>query len=134
MTQRARVLIIDDEPLVRRALRRLLREHEVVEAECGESALELLKDSDDFDLVLCDVMMPVLSGLDVYARVRDEFAPLEERMVFMTGGAFDPRLQNLMQVTANVPVLDKPFDPEDLRRTVEQALASRQGQAPDLSA
>lgn len=124
-TQRGRILIIDDEPLVRRALMRLLREHEIVEAESGEGALELLKGDEDFDLILCDVMMPVLSGLDVYARVRDEFAPLDERIVFMTGGAFDPRLQSLMQATANVPVIDKPFDPVHLRQTVHQVIASR---------
>lgn len=132
MTERGRILIIDDEPLVRRALKRLLREHEVVEAECGESALALLTTSDHFDLVLCDVMMPGLSGLDFYARVREEFSPLEERIVFMTGGAFDPRLQSLMQETTDVPVLDKPFDPEVLRRTVRQALASRH-ESPDLN-
>lgn len=124
-TALGRILIIDDEPLVRRALMRLLREHEVVEVESGEGALELLKRGESFDLILCDVMMPALSGLDVYARVREDYAPLDERMVFMTGGAFDPRLQDLMQATASVPVIDKPFDPEHLRQTVHQVISAR---------
>lgn len=127
-----RILIIDDEPLVRRALMRLLREHEVVEAESGEGALALLKGDENFDLILCDVMMPVLSGLDVYARVRDEFAPLNERIVFMTGGAFDPRLQDLLKATANVSVIDKPFDPVHLRHTVDQVISSRQSASAAL--
>ncbi|MFK8003994.1 MAG: ATP-binding protein [Polyangiales bacterium] len=131
-TAPGRILIVDDEPLVRRALMRLLREHEVVEAEGGEEALELLKKDENFDLILCDVMMPVVSGLDMYARVRDEFAPLDERIVFMTGGAFDPRLQALMQATAKVPVIDKPFDPDHLRRTVGEVIRNRQA-APAAS-
>lgn len=129
-TALGRILIIDDEPLVRRALMRLLREHDVVEVESGESALELIKDDENFDLILCDVMMPVLSGLDVYARVREEYSPLDERIVFMTGGAFDPRLQALMQATANIPVIDKPFDPDHLRHTVHQAITARKERAP----
>ena len=108
---------------------RLLREHEVVEAESGERALELLGGDETFDMILCDVMMPELSGLDVYARVRDEFAPLDQRMVFMTGGAFDPRLQALMQATANVPIIDKPFDAERLRRMVQQVIGRAAPQA-----
>ena len=67
----ARVLIVDDEPLVARAIRRNLGGHEVQIASSGREALALLDAGKRYDLVLCDLMMPDVSGMDVYTAIRE---------------------------------------------------------------
>lgn len=120
-----RILIIDDEPLVRRALRRLLREHDVVEAPSGSAGLEILADDERFDVILCDVMMPDVTGIDLYERLRDERPELGERLVFMTGGAFDGQVGDLMRaVVGETPVVQKPFQSEQLRRVLAERLGT----------
>ncbi|MFK7988992.1 MAG: ATP-binding protein [Sandaracinaceae bacterium] len=118
----SRILVIDDEPLVRRALVRLLREHEVVEAESGLEGLAQMEEGAPFDAILCDVMMPQLSGLDVYERMREEHPDLTDRLVLMSGGAFDPRLQELLSTFAEVPLIDKPFDLVQLHAALDSRL------------
>lgn len=123
----SRILVIDDEPLVRRALVRLLREHEVVEAESGIEGLAQMEEGAPFDAILCDVMMPRLSGLDVYERMRTEHPDLTDRLVLMSGGAFDPRLQALLSTFAEVPLIDKPFDLVQLHAALDSKLHQSPG-------
>lgn len=86
--ERARVLIIDDEPDVGRAMRRGLSQlHDVTLAQTGAQGLRLLAEH-AFDLVLCDLMMPEMSGMEVMRRIRADFPDHADRVVFMTGGAF----------------------------------------------
>ncbi|MFL5261431.1 MAG: PAS domain-containing protein, partial [Anaeromyxobacteraceae bacterium] len=88
---RSRVLLVDDEPLVLSALRRLLsRDHDVAVASGGREALEQLKRGARYDAVVCDMMMPDLSGIDLHRAVAELVAAQASRMVFMTGGAFTP--------------------------------------------
>lgn len=116
-----RVLVVDDEPLVRRALRRLLREHEVMEADGGIEALQILRTAEPFDLILCDVMMPHLTGIDVYQSIRQDWPGLERRVVFMTGGAFDCRVKRMFDALADRPtILDKPIE----RAQLDEVLAA----------
>lgn len=82
-----RVLIVDDEPLVRRVLARILRGHDVVEATDGADALARLRADVDFDAVLCDLTMPGLSGRALYEKVQEEAPELAGRFCFLTGGA-----------------------------------------------
>lgn len=112
---RLRILVIDDEPLVRRAMKMLLaEEHDVEDAGDGESALGMIRDS-QYDVILCDLMMPGVTGRDVYEGVRAQWPRLASRMVFVTGGAFIPKLVNFLESVDNLK-LTKPF-------TREQALA-----------
>lgn len=120
--RRGRILIIDDEPLVRRALVRLLREHEIVEAASGMEGLAQMEEGEPFDAILCDVMMPQLSGLDVYERMQTEHPELTDRLVLMSGGAFDPRIQELLSTFAELPLIDKPFDVAQLRAVLDLKL------------
>lgn len=120
-TGKARVLVVDDDPLVRRALRRILSAHELVEAESGRSALERLAEDDAYDLILCDLMMPDLTGADVYDELSRERAELLDRFVFMTGGAFTERPRELIG-HVDTPVLEKPFDVAAIRKLVAEAL------------
>ena len=87
---KAQILLIDDDRLVRTGLRRLLAPpHNVTEAASGASALELLKES-SFDVIICDLMMPEVDGPAVYDQLSSSQPELLDRIVFLTGGAFTP--------------------------------------------
>lgn len=106
----ARVLIVDDEPAVRRVLGRLLSKNcEVVGVGSAEEALEMLANDDGFDVVLCDLMMPKMSGMDFADRLEESKSEMAKRVVFMTGGAFTPRANEFLAKT-RFPALHKPFD------------------------
>jgi PAS domain S-box-containing protein len=123
---RARVLIVDDEPAVLSALRRTLgRDHDVVAAASPE-ALEILLSDDRFDLVLCDLMMPELSGMALYERVRRSRPELAERFVFMTGGAFTTGAREFLD-RVRLRTLHKPFAPGEIARLVAER--ARAGEA-----
>ncbi|HEY6080129.1 MAG TPA: ATP-binding protein, partial [Polyangiaceae bacterium] len=94
VNSRARILIIDDEPLLGQTLRFAFQEkHDVDVAASGRDALERLSKDSDYDLVLCDLMMPDVSGEHVFQAVSQHTPGLVPRFVFMTGGAFTERAQ-----------------------------------------
>ncbi len=107
-----RVLVIDDDPLVLRALGRTLSPHAVTLASSGQDALRQLERG-GWDLVLCDVMMPHTSGLDVHAEVRRRDPALAERFVFLTGGVFSKADTDALASTGR-PCLLKPVDDREL--------------------
>jgi PAS domain S-box-containing protein len=119
ITQRGRVLIVDDEPAVGRALRRILREHEVELATSGRQALEKLSTDNRFHAVLCDVMMPDLGGKDLYEAIQQAGSGLERRFVFVSGGAFTQGARDFLARVPN-PTLEKPFDETAVRRVVRE--------------
>lgn len=116
-TRGHRVLIIDDDPLVVSVLQRLLSNGEVQVANSGRRGIELLRGDDGFEVVLCDLMMPEISGMDVYETVLAEDPALAERFIFMTGGAFTSRARAFLESVPN-PTLEKPFDSKTLRELV----------------
>jgi CheY-like chemotaxis protein len=119
--RRRRLLIVDDEVLVARAVRRMFdKEFRVEIALDGHSALEKLSTT-DYDVVLCDVMMPGITGLEVYRQVRSENEPLARRFVFATGGLFSQELSESVKRLSNM-IVEKPFDPAELRRVIHAAL------------
>jgi CheY-like chemotaxis protein len=121
---RGRVLIVDDEPLIGTTLKVLLADHDVVVATTGIEAQRLLQNDGDFDVILCDLMMPGISGIDLHAWALARNPALARRMVFMTGGAFTERARKFLVEVSN-PRLDKPFDPPELVRSIEQWIARR---------
>lgn len=115
------VLVIDDEPLVGRLVERALnREHRVTVVVTGRAALDLVQGGETFDLILCDLMMPEITGMDLYDRLLAISADQAERMVFLTGGAFTTRAQKFLD---GRPYLEKPFD----LRALEDLVAERLG-------
>ncbi len=114
-TPRARVLVVDDEPNVTLALQRALGgQHDVSAAHSARDALRLISQDRRFDVILCDVMMPGMTGLDLHAEL-DRTAPeVASRIVFMTGGAFTPRAAALLEQVSN-PRINKPLNLEELR-------------------
>lgn len=107
------ILVIDDDPIVTRMLTRLLSQHVVQVANTGQVALERLSER-SFDLILCDLTMPGMSGIDLYQAIRKSRAELAERIVFMTGGAYTTEGHEFLATLPN-SWLEKPFDLSALR-------------------
>lgn len=119
LSEQLRVLVVDDEPQLRRVVRRALgKQCRVVEADSGERAKEILSHDRRFDAVICDLMMPGMSGMELYEWLTATLPELARRVVFMTGGVFTPRARELLEHAPN-PVLPKPFDIEDVRNAVQ---------------
>jgi len=118
-----RILVVDDEPGIRRTLARLLRrQHTVVSAASGVEARAILETDQSFDLILCDVMMPDMIGTALHAWVSAHCPPLAERMVFMSGGIFTPRVAAYLTKAGNLTI-DKPFNAATLMRIVAKRVA-----------
>jgi CheY-like chemotaxis protein len=117
-------LVADDEVDLGRAIRAELGdEHDVVCARSGREALELLRRHRHFDLVVCDLLMPDVTGMEVYEAVQREAPELAGRFVFITGGAFTGRARAFLD-TVDRPVLEKPFDVAALRELLEERLVA----------
>ncbi len=111
--ERSKVLIVDDEVLVGKAVSRLLRrDYEVVCENSAHRALERLR-TERFDVILVDLNMPAMDGVEFFHHVAGELAPQHEVIVFMTGDAQNPD-------ALPGPVLPKPVDPARLRNTVAE--------------
>jgi CheY-like chemotaxis protein len=110
------VLVVEDEELVARSMARALKEHAVTVAGDGRTALALCKDH-DYDVIVCDLLMPELAGMDVHEELCRLRPGYEERMVFITGGAFTLRAQSFLAGMTN-RTLHKPFAPSELRNLV----------------
>ena len=108
--RRGRVLVVDDEPALAAALARSIeRDHDVVVLSSGRDALELLRRDEAFDVILCDLIMPQLTGMDLHDELRRTTPALADRIIFMTGGTFTSRTREFLGRVSN-PALDKPFD------------------------
>ncbi len=116
--RRLRVLVVDDEPALGRAVQSLLsREHEVAMTTNGAEGFERIASVDPPDVVLCDLMMPEMTGAELHARVLREYPALARRFVFMTGGAITSETRAFLTTIAQ-PCLQKPFSPSELREVL----------------
>lgn len=123
-TRGARLLMIDDEPALCQLVTRLLKpDHEVVVRTAPKAALELLMVDAAFDLILCDLMMPGMTGMDFYAELHRTAPELAKRVVFMTGGAFTAGASKFLESVPNHR-LDKPFNAEALRATIARMMTA----------
>lgn len=119
-----RVLVVDDEPLIGRALQRSLRGYEVILATAGRQVLDWLAAGRQFDAIVCDVMMPEMDGPQLHAEIARLFPAHAERMIFMTGSATTPTAQEFVKAVRR-PVLQKPFDLEALRSAIRSLVRAR---------
>jgi PAS domain S-box-containing protein len=121
--RRGRILVVDDEPMIGQAIRRTLQqEHEVISLTSAREASERLLGGERFDLILCDVMMPEMSGVDLHQVLSSRAPELAERMVFLSGGAFTPVAREFLGRVRNRR-MDKPFSSQELRELVRALLA-----------
>ncbi len=120
--RRGRVLLVDDEPDIRRSISKFLTRSgwEVDPADSGEEGLRLLTQA-SYDVVLCDLRMPGISGHEFYRRLQAERAPAIERLIFMTGDVLSPEASRFLQ-EAGRPVLSKPFALKDLTEALAQVV------------
>ncbi len=124
--RRARILVVDDEPRVREALGRALgRDFIVTLAGSGQEALDMLSDPARglYDVILCDLMMQDMSGMDLYAETLRSRPAAGGRFVFMTGGAFTPNARAFLE-NVDRPCLEKPLDVGKLREIVRTSRAA----------
>jgi PAS domain S-box-containing protein len=119
----ARVLVVDDEPAIGIALHRVLRKDEVTVVTTAQAALDLLAAGKDFDVILSDVMMPGMSGIEFYAALVGLHPRMASRVVFVTGGAFTPQANAFLDKVTNER-LEKPFDLKELRELVQKFVRS----------
>jgi len=115
---RRRVLVIDDELALANMIRRVLaKDCDVDLAGDAREGLERLDGPDGYDVILCDLMMPDMTGMDLFAEVARRHPGIERRFVFMTGGAFTPRATEFLAQVENRR-LEKPFETAVLKATV----------------
>ena len=116
--RRARILVIDDEPMLIRALARILGTvHEVTGKTDAPAALALIEGGQRYDVIICDLMMPGMSGMTFYERLQEVAPDMARRVVFASGGAFTPKAQAFFETCTN-PRIDKPLDPLALRELI----------------
>jgi CheY-like chemotaxis protein len=115
-------MIVDDDVLVLSAARRVLSvHHDVWTTTQAGDALERLLGGAECDLLLCDLLMPNLSGMALHRELEVRSPEHATRMVFMTGGAFTDEAQRFLATTKQ-PCIDKPFTADDLRRAMDELL------------
>jgi CheY-like chemotaxis protein len=115
-----RVLIVDDDLVLAQTIRPILAdEFEVTVTAAPSMALAWLTSDKWYDVVLCDVMMPEMNGLQLRAHVERVAPEQATRFIFMTGGTLVPEVQALLEVTPSI-VLAKPFDFEGLRELIRR--------------
>jgi len=128
--RRTRVLIVDNEPLIVRALSRLLKaDHDVETAGGGHEALDLIQHSGPFDLVLCDLAMPEMNGIELFQQTVQVAPDMGPRFIFVTGGAVADSFHAVLETLPN-RILEKPVQPELLREVVGQLLGTRDAVVP----
>jgi len=116
---RGRVLVLDDDPLVGRSMARLLQAaHEVTVLTSPSEALARLERGERWDAILCDLMMPELSGMDVAERLSRTAPHVLPRIVYLTGGAFTERARRFL--AEGRPFLEKPVEAQALRDRVAE--------------
>jgi signal transduction histidine kinase len=121
--RRGKVLVIDDEPMICSVVSRLLGEaHDVVSAGSVKEALARLDEDAGFDVILCDLMMPDTTGMDLHAALLVSRPALARRIVFMTGGAFTTTGREFLDSIPNARV-EKPFDGNALKALVASVVA-----------
>jgi len=114
----AKILVIDDEDAILRMMERILHRHDTVLCDEGAHALELMCE-EEFDIVFCDLMMPEMSGQELYETVLARNPQLAKRFVFITGGAFTDEAMVFAKQIQN-PIIEKPFTPADVRAFVDK--------------
>jgi PAS domain S-box-containing protein len=116
-----RILVIDDETMITTTLGRLLGDHEVKTSNDAREALGWLRAGERFDAILCDLMMPEMTGMEFHGQL-DAIAPEQAaQVIFMTGEAFTVAARAFLDQVPNDRI-GKPFDMHELRRLLSRCL------------
>jgi signal transduction histidine kinase len=124
--RRSRILLIDADEMFHRTIRRLLRDHDLVCTENARDALAILESGGRFDLILSDLMMPIMTGIELHEHLLAHDPELARRMVFVTGSALvTSKAEDFLRSIPNLR-LEKPFGMPEIQSVIAQVL----GDAP----
>lgn len=113
-----RVLIVDDEAMFTQSLRRLLqRQHDIAVANDGLEALTAVRAGQRFDVILSDVNMPQMTGIELFEQLLELAPDQAQHFVFLTGGAFGGPTQQRLRALGTRQ-LEKPVDITALRAMI----------------
>jgi CheY-like chemotaxis protein len=101
----------------------LAPETEVIAVLCAEDALARLTSGEQYDAIVCDLMMPQSTGMQLYAQIAQVAPACLNRIIFMTGGAFTPQARAFLD-KLDRPHLEKPFSERDLREAIARVTSS----------
>jgi len=128
----ARILIVDEEPAIAKAIRRMLRDHHVEAAPGGIEALARCAES-PFDLVIYDLGTSDLGGAEMHQRLHQISPAVAQRLVFTSAGAVEAD-DRAWAAAHGVPWLEKPFDFKALEALVTEAAGGAGPTAPAAAA
>jgi PAS domain S-box-containing protein len=122
-TRRADLLIVDDEPINLKVFKRMVeKNHQALTALGGREALQCLEKADPkLDIIITDLNMPDVSGMQLYEYVREKLPHLAPKMIFITGGAFTDASKDFLKKVDN-PRLEKPFEAQELLKAIHDIL------------
>jgi CheY-like chemotaxis protein len=112
--------VVDDEPMIVKIVKRTLSaEHDVVALDRAPDALGRIEEGERFDVILCDLIMPVMTGMEFYESLGAVAPDQVPKVVFLTGGAFTLRAREFLDTVPNFR-LEKPFELAALRSMVNE--------------
>jgi signal transduction histidine kinase/CheY-like chemotaxis protein len=115
---RFRILVVDDEPSLTEAIVSTIGEgHDTKALNNGKEARDHLLENPHYDLILCDLMMPGFSGMNLHEALKLDGRGLERKIIFMTGGAYTPETVRFLREAEN-EYLEKPFELKTIRELV----------------
>ena len=121
---RGRIMVVDDEDLVLRTVVRILQDYDVVSTDNVRDALAIIERGEHFDLILSDLMMPTMSGMDFYEALLGRDPALARRVVFLSGGVVTAATADFLRSVPNL-FIAKPFTVASLLDTVQQLLEAQ---------
>jgi two-component system alkaline phosphatase synthesis response regulator PhoP len=118
-----KVLVVDDEPHILLILEKVLKKHgcDVYKAENGEKALKILKHQNDFDIIILDIMMPDVNGIEVCRHIRSN-PELKDKPIIMLTADRDERDKEECLNMGVKEYITKPFSPKSLAARIEEIL------------
>jgi signal transduction histidine kinase len=121
--RKGRILVIDDEPMLCATVERILAiDHDVTAVSSAKRAMQMIEAGERFDVILSDLMMPEMTGIELHGALERIAPELAAKMVFMTGGALSQGASAFLDKHAGRSI-DKPFRPAALRQMVQALLA-----------
>lgn len=128
-TNNKKVLIVDDEPGVRKLIRKILHKtYDIIEAENGEEALDIIYTQKP-DIVLMDMMMPRMDGFTACCKIKSDGAIRQIPVVMVTAVSFDLNRKLSNEVSGADGFITKPFAPKELVATINQLLNKKSEQS-----
>jgi CheY-like chemotaxis protein len=128
-----RVLIVDDDPMVARAIALILSAYSVDTVHSGAHALARIAEGWHYDVILCDVMMPSMTGPEFLELLLKTAPAAAARVVFITGGAARPDVRRVLDRVSH-PVLEKPVNIDTLRTLVDGRVLQARDESSERSA